>query len=129
MIFSLRSTFHGFINNSKSSRSWPNEVAPDHKTTTIVFDCGCDALFLKGCIKFTTDPMGIKPFKSIHICLFQCQIFQKSKTFLIFYLFWCECQTDLYVFWVSSGSCLQTLPQRPLLRSFSFLLKNYDFWL
>ncbi len=44
--FLVDSRIHGSIYHSKSSRSWSSKTAPDHHTTTTIFYCWYDVLFL-----------------------------------------------------------------------------------
>ncbi len=48
--FLVDSRIHGSIYHSKSSRSWSSKTAPDHHTTTTIFYCWYDVLFLKCCV-------------------------------------------------------------------------------
>ncbi len=61
--FLVDSRIHGSIYHSKSSRSWSSKTAPDHHTTTTIFYCWYDVLFLKCCVTFTPDVMGHTPSK------------------------------------------------------------------
>ncbi len=44
--FLIECRIHGSINYGKSSRSWSCKAAPDHHTTTTMFDCSFDCCFL-----------------------------------------------------------------------------------
>ncbi len=61
--FLVDSRIHGSIYHSKSSRSWSSKTDPDHHTTTTIFYCWSDVLFLKCCVTFTPDVMGHTPSK------------------------------------------------------------------
>ncbi len=69
--FSFR--IHGSINYGKSSRSWSCKAAPDHHTTTTMFDCWYDVLFMKCCVGFTPDVTGHTPSKMFNFCLISPQ--------------------------------------------------------
>ncbi len=76
--FLVDSRIHGSIYHSKSSRSWSSKTAPDHYTTTTIFYCWYDVLFLKCCVTFTPDVMGHTPSKKLNFCLVSPQsIFPK----------------------------------------------------
>ncbi len=76
--FLIECRIHGSINYGKSSRSWSSKTAPDHHTTTTIFYCWYDVLFLKCCVTFTPDVMGHTPSKKFNFCLVSPQsIFPK----------------------------------------------------
>ena len=63
------SRIHGSSYHSKSSRSWSSKTAPDHRTTTTIFYCWYNVLFLKCCVTLTPDVMGQTPSKKLNFCL------------------------------------------------------------
>ncbi len=65
---------HGSINYGKSSsRSWSCKAAPDHHTTTTMFECWYDFLFMKCCVDFMPDVTGHTPSKKFNFCLISPQ--------------------------------------------------------
>ncbi len=46
---------------------------PDHHTTTTMFDCWYDVLFMKCCVGFTPDVTGHAPSKKFNFCLISPQ--------------------------------------------------------
>ncbi len=60
---------HGSISYGKSSRSWSCKAAPNHHTTTTMFDCWYDVLFMNCCVDFTSDVTGHTPSKRFNFCL------------------------------------------------------------
>ncbi len=98
--FLVDSRIHGSIYHSKSSRSWSSKTAPDHHTTTTIFYCWYDVLFLKCCVTFTPDVMGHTPSKKFNFCLVSPQsIFPKvlgiikmfsGKTEMSFYVLFAQ---------------------------------------
>ncbi len=99
-VFLVDSRIHGSIYHSKSSRSWSSKTAPDHHTTTTIFYCWYDVLFLKCCVTFTPDVMGHTPSKKFNFCLVSPQsIFPKvlgiikmfsGKTEMSFYVLFAQ---------------------------------------
>ncbi len=71
---------HGSINYGKSSRSWSCKAAPDHHTTTTIFDCWYDVLFMKYYVGFMLDVTGHTPSKKFNFCLMSSQV--KSPLFI-----------------------------------------------
>ncbi len=57
--FPIEGRIHGSINYGMSTSSWSCKAAPEHHTTTTMFDC-CwyDVLFMKSCVGFTPDVTG-----------------------------------------------------------------------
>ncbi len=45
----------------------------DHHTTTTMFDCWYDVLFMKCCVGFTPDVTGHAPSKKLNFCLISPQ--------------------------------------------------------
>ncbi len=98
--FLVDSRIHGSIYHSKSSRSWSSKTAPDHHTTTTIFYCWYDVLFLKCCVTFMPDVMGHTPSKKFNFCLVSPQsIFPKvlgiikmfsGKTEMSFYVLFAQ---------------------------------------
>ncbi len=64
------SWFHYY---GKSSRSWSCKAAPDHHTTTTMFDYWYDVLFMKSFVGFTADVTGHEPSKKFNFCLISPQ--------------------------------------------------------
>ncbi len=60
--FLIECRIQGSINYGKSSRSWSCKAAPDHHTTTTMFYCWCDVLFMKCCVGFMPDVTTSKKF-------------------------------------------------------------------
>ncbi len=54
-----------------ASRPGPEaaKAAPDHHTTTTMFDCWYDILFMKSCVGFMPDVMEHTPSKKFNFCL------------------------------------------------------------
>ncbi len=107
--FLIECTIHGSINYGKSSRSWSCKAAPDHHTTTTMFDCWCDFPFMKCCVGFTPDVMGHTPFKKSNSCLISPQNICQ-KVLGIITIFWANVRWAFVFFLVSSGFCLFALP-------------------
>ncbi len=76
--FLVDSRIHGSIYHSKSSRSWSSKTAPDHHTTTTIFYCWYDVLFLKCCVTFTPDVMGHTPSKKFNFVSSVHRVFSQS---------------------------------------------------
>ncbi len=122
--FLVDSRIHGSIYHSKSSRSWSSKTAPDHHTTTTIFYCWYDVLFLKCCVTFTPDEMGHTPSKKFNFCLVSPQsIFPKvlgsSRCFLE------KLRRAFMFFLLRSGFGLGTLPCRPFLPSLFLMLESW----
>ncbi len=84
--FLVDSRIHGSIYHSKSSRSWSSKTAPDHHTTTIIFYCWYENLFLKCCVTFTPDVMGHTPSKKFNFCHVRSRCFlAKLRLAFIFF--------------------------------------------
>ncbi len=64
--FLIECKMHGSINYGKPSRSWSCKAAPDHHTTTTMFDCRYDVLFMKCCVGFISDVTGHTPSKKFN---------------------------------------------------------------
>ncbi len=74
--------------------------SPNHHTTTTIFYCWYDVLFLKCCVTFTPDVMGHTPSKKFNFCLVSPQsIFPKvlgiikmfsGKTEMSFYVLFAQ---------------------------------------
>jgi len=77
--FLVDSRIHGSIAHSKSSRSWSSKTAPDHHTTTTIFYCWYDVLFLKCGVIFTPDVMGHTPSKKIQLLSRQSTVFSQKS--------------------------------------------------
>ncbi len=91
--FLIECRIHGSINYGKSSRSWSCKAAPDHHTTTTMFDCWYDVLFMQCCVGFTPDS---KPFKKLNFCHISPQ--NICPKFLgIIKIFFGKCETSLCV--------------------------------
>ncbi len=71
--FLIECRIHGSIIYGKSSRSWSCKATPDHRTTTTMFDCWYDVLFMKCCVGFTLDVTGHAPSKKFNFCLISPQ--------------------------------------------------------
>ncbi len=100
--FLVDSRIHGSIYHSKSSRSWSSKTAPDHHTTTTIFYCWYDVLFLKCCVTFTPDVTGHTPSKKFNFCLSQStEYFPKSlgDNQDVFWQNWDELSCS---FWIST---------------------------
>ncbi len=66
--FLIECRIHGSINYGMLSRSWSCKAAPDHHTTTTMFDCWYDVLFMKSCVGFMPDLTGHAPSKKFSFC-------------------------------------------------------------
>ncbi len=88
--------------------------SPGHHTTTTMFDCWYDVLFVKCCVGFTSDVTGHTPSKKFTFCLISPHDIC-PKILGIIKIFFSKCETSLCVraFLVSSGFCLGTLPWMP----------------
>ncbi len=64
---------HGSISYVKSPRPWSCKAPPNHHTTTTMFDCWYDVLFMKSCVGFMPDVMGHTPSKKWNVCLISLQ--------------------------------------------------------
>ncbi len=71
--FLIECRIHVSINYGKSSRSWSCKAAPDHYTTTTMFDCWYDDLFMKCCVGVTPDVTAHTPSKKFNFCLISPQ--------------------------------------------------------
>ncbi len=94
--FLIECRIHGSIINGKSSRSWSCKAAPDHHTTTTMFDCWYDVLFMKCCDGFTPDVMGHTPSKKFNFCLISPQNIC-LKVLGIIKIFFGKCEMSLCV--------------------------------
>ncbi len=94
--FLIKCRIHGSINYGKSSRSWSCKAAPDHHTTTTMFDCWYDVLFMKCCVGFTPDVMGHAPSKKFNFCSISPQNIC-PKVLGIIKVFLGKCETNLCV--------------------------------
>ncbi len=98
--FLVGNRIHGFIYHSKSSRSWSSKTAPDHHTTTTIFYCRYDVLFLKCCVTFTPDVMGHTPSKKFNF------YFILPNVLGIIKMFSGKIETSFVFFLLCSGFCL-----------------------
>ncbi len=123
--FLIECRIHGSIYHSKSSRSWSCKTDPDHHTTSTIFYCWYDVLFLKCCVTFTPDVMGHTPSKKFNFCLVSPQsIF--PKVLGIIKMFSGKTEMSFYVlFALSSGFGLGTLPCRPFLPSLFLMVESW----
>ncbi len=94
--FLIECRIHGSINYGKSSRSWSCKAAPDHHTTTSMFDCWYDVLFMKCCVGFTPDVTGHTPSKKFNFCLISPQNIC-PKVLGIIKIFFGKCEMSLCV--------------------------------
>ncbi len=92
--FLIECRIHGSINYDKSSRSWSCKAAQDHHTTTTMFDCWYDVLFMKCCVEFTPDVTGHTPSKKFNFCRISpqkiCPKYSRSINQDIFWQVWDE---------------------------------------
>ncbi len=121
--FLVDSRIHGSIYHSKSSRSWSSKTAPDHHTTTTIFYCWYDVLFLK-CCYFYARCNGTHTFQKVK--LLSCQSTEYFPKSLgdhqdVFWQNWDE----LLFFLLSSGFGLGTLPCRPFLPSLFLMVESW----
>ncbi len=121
--FLVDSRIHGSIYHSKSSRSWSSKTAPDHHTTTTIFYCWYDVLFLK-CCYFYTRCNGTHTFQKVQLLSRQStEYFPKilGDHQDVFWQNWDE----LMFFLLSSGFRLGTLPCRPFLPSLFLMVESW----
>ncbi len=85
--FLIECTIHGSINYGKLSRSWSCKAAPDHHTTTTMFDCW-SVLFFKCCVGFTSDVTGHTPSKKFNFCCISPQNICPKVLGIIKIFFW-----------------------------------------
>ncbi len=124
--FLIECRIHGYINYDKWSRSWSCKAAPDHHTTTTMFDWWYDVLFMKCCVGFTPDVTGHTPSKKFNFCLISPQNIC-SKVLGIIKIFFGKCEMSLCVLfgqqwllaWNSHGCRVCPV---------SFLLLNHEHW-
>ncbi len=90
---------HGSINYGKSSRSWSCKAAPDHHTTTTMFDCWYDVLFMKCCVGFMPDVTGHTPSKKFNFCRISPQNICPKVLGIIKIFFWQMWDEPLCSFW------------------------------
>ncbi len=81
--FLLGCRIHGSINYGKSFSYWSCKAAPDHHTTTTMFDCWYDVLFIKCVAGFTPDGTGHAPSKKFNFCLISPQNMDSLGVILI----------------------------------------------
>ncbi len=93
--FLIECRIHGSINYGKSSRSWSCKAAPDHHTTTTMFDCWYDVLFMECCVGFTPDVTG-HTFQKFTFCHTSPQNIC-PKVLGIIKIFFGKCETSLSV--------------------------------
>ncbi len=91
--FLIEWRIHGSINYGKSSRSWSCKAAPDHHTTTTMFDCLYDVIFMKCCVGFTPDVTGHTPSKKLNFCLISPQNICPKVSGII-KIFFGKCETS-----------------------------------
>ncbi len=121
--FLVDSRIHGSIYHSKSSRSWSSKTAPDHHTTTTIFYCWYDVLFLKCCYfyarcKDTHLPKSSTFVSSVHR-VFSQKYWGSSRCFLA------KLRWAFMFFLLSSGFRLGTLPCRPFLPSLFLMVESW----
>ncbi len=122
--FLIECRIHGSINYGKSSSSWSCKAAPDHHTTTTMFDCWYDALFMKCCVGFMPDVTGHIRSKKFNFCLISPQNIC-PKVLGIINIFFGKCETSLCVLFVSDGFCLGTLPWMSFLPSLFLIVESW----
>ncbi len=116
--------YHGSINYGKSSRSWSCKAAPDHHTTTTMFDCWYDVLFMKSCVGFKADVTGHAPSKKFNFCLISPQNIC-PKVLGIIKIFLASVRQAFVFFLVNSGFYLGTLPWMPFLPSLFLIVESW----
>ncbi len=115
---------HGSINYGKSSRSWSCKAAPDHHTTTTMFDFWYDVLFMKCCVGLTPNVMGHTPSKKFNFCHISPQNIC-PKVLGIIKIFLANVRRAFVFFLVSNGFCLETLPWMPFLPSLFLIVESW----
>ncbi len=96
--------------------SHPGLEAPDHHTTTTIFDCWYDVLFIKCCVGFTSYVTGHTPSKKFNFCPIRPQdICPKVSEIIKISL--ANVKQAFVLFLFSSGFCLETLPWMPFFPS------------
>ncbi len=118
--FLIECRIHGSINYGKSSRSWSCKAAPDHHTTTTMFDCWYDVLFMKCCVGFTPDVTGHIPSKKLNFCLISPQNIC-LKVLGIIDIFFGKCETSLCVLFGQQW----LLPWMPFLPSLFLIVESW----
>ncbi len=118
---------NGSINYGKSARSWSCKAAPDHHTTTTIFDCWYDVLCMKGCVGFMPDVTGYAPSKTFNICLISPQNIWPEVLGIIKIFFWQMWGEPLYSFWSAVAFALE-LSHGWRFCPVSFLLLNHEPW-
>ncbi len=117
--FLIECRIHGSINYGKSSRSWSCKAAPEHHTTTTMFDCWYHVLFMKCCVGFTADVMGHTPSKKFNFCLISPQNICPKV--------WQMWDEPLCSFWSAVDFALE-LSHGCRFCPVSFLLLNHEHW-
>ncbi len=97
--------------------------SPDHHTTTTMFDCWYDVLFMKCCVGFTPDVTGHTPSKNLNFCCISPQNIC-PKVLGIIKIFLGNVRQAFVFFLVSNGFCLRTLPWMPFLPSLFLIVES-----
>ncbi len=108
--------------------SHPGPEAPDHHTTTSMFDCWYDVLFMKCCVGFMPDVTGHTPSKKFNFCLISPQnICKKYPKSIGDYqdIFWQMWDEPLCSFWSAVAFALE-LSRGCCFCPVSFLLLNHE---
>jgi hypothetical protein len=85
-----------------------SKAARDHHTTTTIFDCWCDVLFLKCCVTFTPDVTGSTPSKKFNFVSSVHRIFPQ-KSWGSSRCFFAKSETRLYVLFAMDAIFSQSL--------------------
>ncbi len=129
--FLIECRIHGSINYGKSSRSWSCKAAPDHHTTTTMFDCWYDVLFMKCCVGFTPDVTGHTPSKKFNFCLISPQNICPKVLGIIKIFFWQMWDALFCSFWSAVAFALELSHGCrfcPVSFPVFFLLLNHEHW-
>ncbi len=122
--FLIECRIHGSINFGKSSRSWSCKAAPDHHTTTTMFDCWYDVLML---CWFYARCNGTQTFQKVKLLSHQSTEYLPKSLGDNQDIFWQMWDEPLCYFWsavafalgLSHGCCFCPV---------SFLLLNHEHW-
>lgn len=92
--FLVKCRIHSSISYVKLSRSRSCKAAPEHHSTTTMFNCWYNVFKIKYCVPFMTDAMGRTPSEEINFCLISITLFLISSwkfyrfCFAFFKLWW-----------------------------------------
>ncbi len=105
--FLIECRIHGSVKYGKSSRSWSCKAAPDHYTTTTMFDCWYDVLFHEILYWFYARCNGTHTFQKVQLLSHQSTEYLPKSLGDNQYIFWQMWDKPLCSFWSAMAFALE----------------------